>query len=233
MAKRSLERSKFGRLLADYIEIHNANPAVLRKADTIDLVRGLEMFVGILELLLATLAAQAQEVATNVLRGAQKGDRRALVGYLKNPKNPITPDIRAHIIEILSGKRRSANRPPASATAQRHRAIALFVAARVFSGESYAKAKRGAQEEFRCSNKLVENACDKHGEVVAQMMKAATFIAKIQPISDEILRRGEPEHCERAQELLDRCAVVTDELAEFVDENDKAEYRKITAPFLS
>jgi hypothetical protein len=231
MAKRLLERSKFGRLLADYIALRNADPALLRKADTIDLVRSLEAIVGVTETMSARFAAQRQEVAMDVLRGAQKGDRRALVAYLKNAKNPITQDIRAHIIEILSGKQRSANRPPASATAQRHRAIALFVAGRVFSGESYAKAKRGAQEEFRCSDKLVENACDKHGEMVATVVGAITLVRKKSPILNEIMRRGEPEHCERAQELLDRYAVATDEMAEFVDENDNIP--KIAAPFLS
>jgi hypothetical protein len=101
----------------------------------------------------------------------------------------------------------------------------------VFSGESYAKAKMGAQEEFRCSDKLVENACDKHGEMVATVVGAITLVRKKNPILNEIMRRGEPEHCERAQELLDRYAVATDEMAEFVDENDN--FPKITAPFLS
>ena len=103
MAKRSLERSKFGRLLASYITFHNADPTVLRKVDTIDLVRWLEHIVRMMEAFAAILAADR--------RGAQKGDRRALVEYLKDLKHPITPDIRAHIIEILSGKQRSANRP--------------------------------------------------------------------------------------------------------------------------
>src|SRR5262245_12590253 len=225
MAERSLERSKFGRLLSSYITFHNADPNVLRKVDTIDLVHWLERIVRMMEAFAAILAAER--------RGAQRGDRRALAEYLKDLKHPITPDIRAHIIEILSGKQRSANRPPASATAQRHHAIATFVAGQVFSGEFYAKAKKAAQEEFRCSDKLVENACDKHGESVANLVGAIGFVGKISPISDEILRRGEPEHCERTQELLDRYTVATDEMAEFLDENDKLELRKITAPFLS
>jgi 3-deoxy-D-manno-octulosonate 8-phosphate phosphatase KdsC-like HAD superfamily phosphatase len=60
---------------------------------------------------------------------------------------------------------------------------------------------------------------------------AIALVRKIAPISVEILRRGELEHCERAKELLDRYAVATDEIAEFGDENNK--YPKITALFLS
>src|SRR5262245_52567490 len=185
MPKRSLERSKFGRLLADYIALRNEDdPAALRKLDTIDLLRMLEAIVGMVEDGPAIRAVRGLEIATNVLRDAQKGDRRALVEYLKNAKNPITQDIRVHIIEILSGKQRSANRPPAAATMQRHRLIALFVAGQVFSGESYAKAKREAREEFRCSDKLVENACDKHGEMVAKIVLAITLVRKKTPISN-------------------------------------------------
>jgi hypothetical protein len=223
MAERSLERSKFGRLLASYITFHNADPNVLRKVDTIDLVRWLEQIVRMMEAFAAILAADR--------RGAQKGDRRALVEYLKDLKHPITPDIRAHIIEILSGKQRAANRPPTSATQQGHYAIATFVASRVFFGESYAEAKRRAQEEFSCSDKLIENACDKHGEKVANLVGAIALVRKIAPISNEIMRRGELEHCERAKELLERYVVATDEIAEFGDESDK--YPKITALFLS
>ena len=101
----------------------------------------------------------------------------------------------------------------------------------MFSGESYAEAKRRAQEEFRCSDELIENACDKYGESVANLVGAIALVRRIAPISNEIMCRGELEHCERAKELLERYVVATDEIAKFGDESNK--YPKITALFLS
>src|SRR5262249_45241007 len=148
-------------------------PNVLCKVDTIDLVHWLERIVRMMEAFAAILAADR--------RGAEKGGRRAVGEYLRELKHPNTPDIRAHLIEIISSKQRVANRPPASATQQGHYAIATCVASRVFSGESYAEAKRRAQEEFRCSDKLIENACDKHGESVANLVGAIALVRKIAP----------------------------------------------------
>jgi hypothetical protein len=104
MAQKSLERSKLGRRLAEYIKAHHVGPAELRKFDTVDLIRLLEMIVNMLAELPATFAAETEVAAANVLRLAKDGDRRALGEYLKNQRNPITPDIRAHLIENSEGR---------------------------------------------------------------------------------------------------------------------------------
>jgi hypothetical protein len=218
---RRLERSKFGRLMAGAIAIRRlASQVELRchRADTLTLITVLEKRIE--EHI--DFCSKLERNPADILRTAQKGDRRVLVKYLKNEKNPITPDIRKLLITFLAGKKReSANRPRAAATATERCEIAAFVGARILSGANYMAAVEAAHKAFRCSEKKVHSACKENAELVSVVLGMFEFVPMITPIANEILRRGEPEYCERARTLLERWEAFENEQERDLSDDDE------------
>lgn len=208
-----LERSKFGRLLAEGIKFHHTDSSrFFRSSDTPNLISHVERIIEGVQLYLPMRLQQQQEAADNIVRVAQDGDRRALAEYLKDEKKPITSDIRKQLIVFLSGEKRArAHRPKATATEHRGRIVAVHVAGMMYSGRNYMDAVEDARKTFKCSDVKVLSACDKYGKWVSDAFELFVLLLKVQPMVNEILRRGEPGHCERAQELLERWGVAIEE----------------------
>jgi hypothetical protein len=96
-----------------------------------------------------------------VLLKARDGDWGLLALYLEEG-NPITPNIRKFLSEVLRGERkRPKNRPHLVSTMTREMEIAEFVMKQVDAGK-----RRGviaeAEEKFRCSRSTVQRALKKH-----------------------------------------------------------------------
>jgi hypothetical protein len=225
---RRLERSKFGRLMAGAIAIHRIDSQVkLWCLDTLTLITELEERI---ELLINFYSKIKRSPADDVLRAAQKGDRLPLVKYLKNEKNSITPDIRKLLITFVEGKKReSANRPRASATESERVEIAMFVGARIFSGASYMAAVEAAHKAFRCNEKKVHNACKENAEMVSIGLGLAELVPMIRPIANEVLRRGEPEYCERTRTLLERWEAFEKQERDLSDDDERLIERLLLA----
>jgi hypothetical protein len=232
MAK-SLERSKFGRLLARTIRLHHhLDP---RATDTIDLVADLEDVINDQADVMQKIVKEKQESESEyVLDLARGGDRRALAKYLEDDKKPVTLDIRKFLIRVLKGdKRLQARRPKASATKQRKVEIAMFVANRIFGGSHYMCAAKDAQKEFGCSDKTVFSACEEYAEDTSGIFRFVVHMLRIQPVANEVLRRGEPEHCERVRELLERWKAALDEVRPSLDQDDDPQFDKLTSSLFS
>jgi hypothetical protein len=95
-----------------------------------------------------------------VLLKARDGDWGLLALYLE-VGNPITPNIRKFLSEVLRGERkRPKNRPHLVSTMTREMEIAEFVMKQVDAGK-----RRGviaeAEEKFRCSRSTVQRALKK------------------------------------------------------------------------
>ena len=96
-----------------------------------------------------------------VLLAARDGDWGSLALYLEAGE-PVTPDIRKFLIEVLRGDRkRPNNRPPSANTRTREYEIAEFVMKLEDAGK-----RRGviaaAETEFHCSRGTVQRALEKH-----------------------------------------------------------------------
>jgi hypothetical protein len=96
-----------------------------------------------------------------VLLKARDGDWGLLALYL-DEGNPITPNIRKFLSEVLRGDRkRLKNRPQLASTMTREMEIAEFVMKQEDAGK-----RRGviaeAEEKFRCSRSTVQRALKKH-----------------------------------------------------------------------
>ena len=97
-----------------------------------------------------------------VLLAARDGDWGPLARYLE-ASEPVTPDIRKFLIEVLRGDRKRPNNRPASAnTLNREYEIAEFVMKLEDAGK-----RRGAiaeaEKKFHCSRSTVQRAVKKHG----------------------------------------------------------------------
>jgi hypothetical protein len=204
----------------------------LQSRDTLDLITGLERIIRLQIDNRSKLKTTPAQELERILCAAQDGDRRELAKYLNNEKNPITPDIRKLLIAFLDGKKRErAHRPKASATEHERREIACFVAARIFSGVNYLTAVKDAQEAFRCSDKKVLGACEKNAESVCYNFGLSMLTLMIEPALNEILRRGEPEYCERARGLLERWKAAEDELTRDLSGDDEARIERLASAF--
>ena len=96
-----------------------------------------------------------------VLLRARDGDWESLALYLEAGE-PVTPDIRKFLSEVLRGDRkRPKNRHSSASTVAREYEIAEFVMKQEDAGK-----RRGviaeAEEKFRCSRSTVQRALKKH-----------------------------------------------------------------------
>jgi hypothetical protein len=96
-----------------------------------------------------------------VLLKARDGDWELLALYLEEGQ-PVTPDIRKFLSEVLRGERkRLNNRPHLTSTITREMEIAEFVMKQEDAGK-----RRGvialAEKKFRCSRSTVQRALKKH-----------------------------------------------------------------------
>jgi len=202
MTQKSLGRSKLGTLVAHFIELEHRDPPV-QERNTADLIHLLEVILYNFAVPIFSFVAREQQAEpAAVLRAAKAGDRLELIEYLASPEKPITSEMRLQIIQILKGEKRGAHRHKVAATERRREEIATFVIECMYAREPYMKAVARAQKKFRCSSKTVTNACDDYGEgAAAGEYITRAFVGQLDLITDEILRRGEPEHCERVREL--------------------------------
>jgi hypothetical protein len=96
-----------------------------------------------------------------VLLSAREGDWGSLALYLEAGQ-PVTPDIRKFLGEVLRGDRkRPNNRPHSASIMAREYEIAEFVMKQEDAGK-----RRGviaeAEKKFRCSRSTVQRALKKH-----------------------------------------------------------------------
>jgi hypothetical protein len=109
-----------------------------------------------------------------VLLKARDGDWEFLAFYLETGQ-PITPDIRRFLCEVLRGERkRPENRPPLASTRSREMEIAEFVMKQEGAGK-----RRGviaeAEKKFRCSRSTVQRALKKHRNSLLLMGRLGWF----------------------------------------------------------
>ena len=101
------------------------------------------------------------KLAKWALLAARDGDWESLARYLEAGE-PVTPDVRKFLIEVLRGDRKRPNNRPSSAnTLTREYEIAEFVMKLEDAGK-----RRGviakAVEKFHCSRSTVDRAVNKH-----------------------------------------------------------------------
>ena len=102
------------------------------------------------------------KLAKWALLAARDGDWESLARYLEAGE-PVTPDVRKFLIEVLRGDRKRPNNRPSSAnTLTREYEIAEFVMKQEDAGK-----RRGAiaeaEKKFHCSRSTVQRAVKKHG----------------------------------------------------------------------
>ena len=97
-----------------------------------------------------------------VLLAARDGDWESLARYLEAGE-PVTPDVRKFLIEVLRDiRKRPNNRAPLASTLTREYKIAEFVMKLEDAGKGRGAIAK-AEEEFHCSRSTVQRAVEKHG----------------------------------------------------------------------